>query len=387
MRGVIQKTGGWYYFVRRIPRDMQRFVLGKSGKPMQQISIALKTQDHATAVIKAREIWDQKKREWAALSLGDQTSAYHHYKQALDIATSRGLEYRPVTDMMKNDVDELVRRLNSLVPSNDAALPPPEVVDAVMGITPIALPDLRVVLSEYFDLTLDRHVGKTAKQLHKAKLPKTRAVEHFYTALPELEGWSVDKIDRTHVLKFRTWWWERVQSGLSAETANKDFGHLSDIVSTWFELTGNKGENPFSGIRFKARAVKATSKTRPPFTRDFVRDVILRVGALDKLNEEARDALLIMINTGARPSEIIDADMADYRLTENIPYLSICENGRILKQVHTARDIPLIGVSLDAARRVVARGGFARYRGNVDTWSALVNAYMRNNGLMQSDVS
>ena len=47
--------------------------------------------------------------------------------------------------------------------------------------------------------------------------------------------------------------------------------------------------------------------------------MILRVGALDKLNEEARDALLIMINTGARPSEIIDADMADYRLTENIP--------------------------------------------------------------------
>jgi len=26
---------------------------------------------------------------------------------------------------------------------------------------------------------------------------------------------------------------------------DKDFGHLTDIVSTWFELTGYKGDTPF----------------------------------------------------------------------------------------------------------------------------------------------
>lgn len=59
-------------------------------------------------------------------------------------------------------------------------------------------------------------------------------------------------------------------------------------------------------------------------------------------------------------------------------------NGRELKQRHTARDIPLLGVSLEAARRIVARGGIMRYRHKATGWSNLVNKYLETNGLQET---
>lgn len=92
----------------------------------------------------------------------------------------------------------------------------------------------------------------------------------------------------------------------------------------------------------------------------------------------------MMINTGLRPSEILSCPVDDFCLNADIPFLRVAANGRELKQRHTAREVPLLGVSLAAAQRIVARGGVTRYLHKANTWSSLVNKYLDNNGLKES---
>ena len=90
------------------------------------------------------------------------------------------------------------------------------------------------------------------------------------------------------------------------------------------------------------------------------------------------------INTGLRPSEITGAPLEDFEVTHNIPFMRVAQNGRKIKVAHTEQDIPLLGVSLEAARRIVARGGIQRYQHKADSWSAAVNKYLKTNGLRET---
>jgi len=118
---------------------------------------------------------------------------------------------------------------------------------------------------------------------------------------------------------------------------------------------------------------------------DWIRNRLLAPGALDGLNEEARDALLIMVNTGARPSEIVGALPEELAVEAEVPHLRIrAREGRTLKTAASKREVPLVGVSLEAARRAAARGGWSKYLLKPDTLSANVNKFLAKNGLKET---
>jgi integrase len=60
------------------------------------------------------------------------------------------------------------------------------------------------------------------------------------------------------------------------------------------------------------------------------------------------------LETGARPSEIINLSMARIVLDAEIPYIRIQAEGRLLKTDHSERDIPLVGLALEAMKRHTA---------------------------------
>ena len=113
-----------------------------------------------------------------------------------------------------------------------------------------------------------------------------------------------------------------------------------------------------------------------------IREKILKSGALDGLNKEARCILKVMINTGARPSEIAALTTDQIRLKVNVPHFSIEPVGRQLKSANARRTIPLVGVSLEAMREFP--DGFPRYRNSPASLSATVNKYLRGNGLLET---
>ena len=61
-----------------------------------------------------------------------------------------------------------------------------------------------------------------------------------------------------------------------------------------------------------------------------------------------------MLETGARPSEIINLSKVRIVLDAEIPCIRIQAEGRLLKTDHSERDIPLVGLALEAIKRHTA---------------------------------
>lgn len=374
---------GRYYFVKNVPNHLFGKVLGKSGQPVRQIRQALWTADLSVAKRKAFELDELKSAEWQLLALGEEALAHEEFAAAKQMAESRGFDYVPSDLLLRRSFVENLPRL--IAAAGTLADPtPPKVAEAILGGVAVALPPLRDVLHEFIELTKTKHLRKSERQRHLWRLPRQRAVSNFEKAVPGKAKAGLDRITREDALEFRAWLDARIAAGeVQAATANKELGHLSQLVRQWCDFKGLTNlDNPFEKLRFDKHIDDPAS--RPQFSGEWVARNLLAPGALDGLNAEARDAFLMLVNTGLRPSEVLSCPLEDFCLSEPIPFLRVAPNGRELKQRHTAREIPLLGVSLEAAKRIVARGGIQRYWHKATSWSNLVNKYLENNGLKET---
>lgn len=188
----------------------------------------------------------------------------------------------------------------------------------------------------------------------------------------------VQDITRQHALTFRAYWWGRIQSeGRSAATANHDLGNLSSMVIEVCLTNGWDMANPFLKLWFEP-----DGQRRPAFSAEWIGSKILAPGALDKINDEARAILLVMENTGARPSEIVNLLPERIKIDANIPHIQIRPDLRQLKNKFSCRDVPLLGASLEAMRAYPE--GSPRYRGK-GGWSGIATDYLERWGLLEGD--
>lgn len=178
---------------------------------------------------------------------------------------------------------------------------------------------------------------------------------------------------------YRDWWLDRIkEEKVSSRTANKNIDHLGKVFKLVNEEKRLNINLPLGGLRIKEGA----KVTRPPFSDQWIRDELLAPGALDELNPEARAIFLVMINTGARPSEIVALTRNTIHLNHNIPHISIEPEDRAMKTQYSLRLIPLVGVSLEAIRTFP--DGFPTYRGT-DNLTKDVNAYLSQHALRETE--
>lgn len=380
----VTKDRGRYYFVKRVPKRFAGLVLGKEGQPVTQVRKALHTDSLSEARTKAPQIEAAYFAQWEALAAGERASAYRHYRNAHRIAETRGFTYRPIDEAAAGDLHDLVRQLLSV--TNGDQLVPHEIAAAIMGTVPIATPTLMEAFEEYRTLTeIDRR-EKSPAQAQRWESLRRNAIEVFnktFAKDPRFEDGplTVGTISRAHPLAYRAHWAKRVAAGeVTAGAANKHIGILSTILSVWSKLTDVKVQNHFDSLRL----APGKEGRIPPFSPEWIQDKLLAPGALDALNNEAADVLLMMVNTGLRPSEITDAPLTDFEVDAPIPFFRVAAHGRELKVKHTAREIPLLGVSLAAARRIAKRGGIKRYAHKANGWSAVVSKHLRVHGLRET---
>jgi integrase len=207
----------------------------------------------------------------------------------------------------------------------------------------------------------------SANQIKKWRNPKKRAVTNLIEVVTDKE---ISTLTRSDALKFREWWQQRIAiDGLDIGTANKDIGHISKMLTT-IDLTHRLGLDPvFKSLRLSGEI----EKQREAFQRDHVQNVILKSGALDELNTEARRIVYLMADAGLRLSEAANLLPEHIILDHDVPHVQIRAVGRRLKTDHSARDIPLVGCALAAMK--LQPGGFPRYRDKAASLSALVNKY------------
>lgn len=120
-------------------------------------------------------------------------------------------------------------------------------------------------------------------------------------------------------------------------------------------------------------------KSREPFDPAFIQKRLITGGGLTGLNEHARLVLFVMMETGLRPSEVVNLRDGTIFLDALIPHVRVVADGRRLKTGDSARDVPLVGVALAALR--LRPHGFPKYRDKATVLSATVDKYLTENGL------
>jgi len=109
--------------------------------------------------------------------------------------------------------------------------------------------------------------------------------------------------------------------------------------------------NPFANLRLKETKTKGRRKAIPP---EMIQR-ILTPGAMGKLNVEARDVMLICLNTGCRPSEVCGVLPEHIHLKDDTSHFDLVEEGRELKSGASIRKVVLLGVAPEAIIPIESR--------------------------------
>ncbi|WP_082550026.1 DUF6538 domain-containing protein [Mesorhizobium sp. Root157] len=376
----LAKRAGNYHYKRRVPS-----IVAHLDKRAPVVRLSLKTSD-LTLARRKRDLLEQADDSlWASLIVdGDTDPARRRYEAARKRVEAFGFTFHTADDLrMIHNLDDLRRRLMAV----EAAVRPQDVGMPLLGAVDVPQTTISKAFDVYCDeIVADELVNKSKVQKDQWKKVKRRAVNNFILLISDKPMVDITVDDAQKIYQH---WLHRIAPKNGKATAgpssgNRDLGNLRVLYSAYFKYQGDaQRKNPFDGFGFSMKQ----KRPRPPIPTEWIRDRIMKRGALAGLNEEARGILLIMIETGARPSEIANLEESALRLSHKVPYLAIepredPDDPREIKTESSRRMVPLIGVALAAAQR--HNKGFPKYRNRENELSSALNKFLRTNHLFPS---
>lgn len=385
---TLKKRKKTYYLRLRVParyRGLHR---------SSHVWRSLGTDSEEQAQRRAPEVREQLLAEWAArLGVATGESPADRYRRIADLAAARGFAYRTATELAGGPIERIVERIEAAGPKASR-----ETTAALLGgeENPGRQVRLSGLVGYIENLADTRHENrfKNEAQLKRWRQERERAVASLRAGL-KAKGQPDDRL----VIELTTddawahheFLKRRIHAGeVDFSTPNHDLGNLSGLLRRFFASI--KAPNPkiYSGVSFSDPHKKAKRKLELP--TEWIEATIFRPHpSFLRLNEEARDIVIIAAEVGCRQSEIHDLPPEAFRLDEPIPHLLVRneeadvqndgtrKGGRQIKNIHSDRKVVLIGAALEAARR--HRDGFTRYFGRGGAFSAAVNKHMRQTEL------
>ena len=370
----LTKRHGVWHFLRRVPTEYAHLDTRGNVKLSTKIKVAADRKGTKAGQVAAR-MNATLEAYWRGLADRKTAEAKQTYLDAVKLARSLGLDYQTPAVTAMAPIEEVLARIETLLANgmiNNAPLR-----RAALGAfekPPIMLSSLFTEYEQTQRIALSK---MSPDQVRKWTSAKKRAVE----ILIEQKGDKpLHQLSRDDALSYSDWWEDRVLTeGIGAGTANKNISHIGGMIRAVNKRLKLGLDDVFAATRIQG----GRDGQRAPFAVEFIRDVILAPGKLNELNEEARDAVYAMMESGARPSEIVNLTAAQIVLDAPIPFIRIRAEGRVLKTEHSERDIPLVGLALDAMRR--HPNGFPRYFDKGSSLSATLMKYFGNHGLLPTD--
>ena len=365
-----RNNGVWYYLRKRPKRIVHLFSSDREHK-------SLKTKDKATAIVRCEAINDTVELEWARIEAeGNNINSNDVYELALKKAQNLNIKYLTTNNLiLENQLNEIVNRVNYL----EKQKAPTDLLISKTLIGTVTIPKTSILdaLEIFFkEIRSQKKNNVSPSQYRVWKNPRIKAVNNFI----KLNG-NIDicTIERSHVIKLRSYWLERIIDGVvKPSSAKKDFSYLSKIYFDYFNHIGDfERTNPFRNIVFE----DMDNDKRPPFETSFVKEMFLMDVFLE-LNFEARMLFFAHADTGARPSELCGLNAENIKLNAPTPYIEIVEKkatknqpGRKLKTTDSYRTIPLIGTALEAFKNFP--NGFSRYRDKETNACGTINKFLK----------
>ena len=278
-------------------------------------------------------------------------------------AQAFGFTYMPVSEIVdKLNGEQIVQRVTALGPINGPLSPKQQRdADALLGLAETPKVKISQALELYLcEIALDEQTGKSPEQLKTYTKVKRRAVANFIKLNGDMDMLEIGRDEARNVYRF---WADRVQpkgdkKPLSGSSANRDLGNLRKLYRRYFEHIGDENrQNPFRNLRFASPKLTQVK----PFDDEWVRSKILAPNVFKGLNREAALLCYALIETGCRPSELANIEPENIRLDDEIPHIRIRSSSkRALKSTASVREIPLIGISLEAMK--CSPNGFPHYQ-------------------------
>ena len=370
---LTQRHGVWHY-VRRVPSEYQALDTRGIVKLSTKVKIANDRKGTKAGRVAAR-MNATLEAYWRALSESKTTEARQAYADAVKLARSLGFEYQTASAGAEKPIAEMLTRIETLMVGE--RWKDPALRKATLG----GVEKPKIMLSDLFteyEATQRTNLAKMSRdQVRKWTNAKKRAVEIL---IERIGNKALDELSRDDALAYADWWEDRViTEGIGAGTANKNISHIGGMIRAVNKRHDLRLDAVFAGTRIEG----GRDGQRKPFDLDFIKNVILADGQLADLNDEARDVVYAVMETGARPSEIINLSRCQIVLDAAIPHIRIQPEGRLLKTDQSEREIPLVGMALDAMRR--HPNGFPRYFDKGSNLSATLMKYFKAHNLLPSE--
>jgi len=380
----LKLRGRTFHYYRRVPK---RFAHLDDRKTVRH---SLKTNSLEIARIRRDGFETADCEFWASLALSEaenpnfksaRSATARRYQAAQARAMASGFVYKPVAELAQpENLEEVVDRLLALK-TNQAGKVAPQEAEAILGGLDEPIANVSEALELYIsEIAIDDQLGKSDRQKYQWQKVKRLSATYFIEVVGDL---SLSEITRNHALQFQKWWKERIlnppkgEKAISPNTVNRHIGNMRLLYRAYFQHIGEEERvNPFRNLFLKAKSRAEV----PAFDDEWVRSKILEPGKLLGLRSELQLITYMLIETGCRPSEIINLTPDDIRLDAEVPHISIRPTQtRQIKTESSIREIPLVGVALEAALR--SPSGFEHYHDRNELFSANMMKAFRSRGL------
>lgn len=362
---VRRGKSGKFTLYRRIPQRFAPLGLGKFFKK------SLKTEDRDHAQKKADEIWRLKVGEWDARLAGETDLADDYHRRVVVVADHLGHPYMTAREVSEEPLSAVLRRVHVIDSSSEVQ------ADALLGgssAPPLALSGLA---DEYEQVMRPDNIQKSDDQKRNWRNGIERTIDAFKYLVGDRDVMELTAAD---AFSYKTRLTDRLQAGeISAYTVNREMYTLNAALKRTIKNRFGKDVDLFSGLLVKDKKGKRRNR-QVSFPPDWISGNLLDRSRYGRTNKEAIDIFLCMVNTPARPSELLALRGATIRLEHGVPHISIEPDGRETKTASAERLIPLVGLSLEIFRDYPE--GFPRYSGRANTWSAVINKQLRANALL-----
>jgi integrase len=220
--------------------------------------------------------------------------------------------------------------------------------------------------------------GKT-KSFHRTA---ERNIEYLIKCLGAR---SIDQYSTVDAGTFRDWLFDKE---LSSSSVKRVFSSIISIMNLSIQENGIDIRNAFSGIYIPD---DESVLKRNPISAS---NIIKIQSECRRVDDELRWIVALISDTGLRLSEAVGLHVKDFDLQNDVPHVLIQPHAwRRLKTPSSKRRVPLVGMSLWAAKRIVGNAStefcFPRYTNsqkcNANSASAALNKWLKPIG-NKSDV-
>ena len=202
--------------------------------------------------------------------------------------------------------------------------------------------NLRPRFSDAFEIYMRENTSSHRRKFRSVAL-------HYYSMFIDQFGdMHLDDLKHSHITQYRD---AQLARGIHPNSVRKHNNILNAMINMSFKHLDIDRLSPFRGLQIKGEG----EITRPIPT--ITRELLLQVkDHLLKRPLPSRLAALIQLNTGMRISEPVLARLDDLVLDHLIPHIWVKRNELTDRKTLTSiRCIPLLGVSLEAAKELHRR--------------------------------